>query len=580
MHLSLSLPTPPEPPQSASQTSFRKPHLGALTGVCTTARPPSRAPLSKEMELEETVPTPPVLHGPSEKEKKYDRQLRLWAATGQAALESANILLVNSGCGTVGVETLKNLILPGIGCFTIADEATVTDADLGVNFFLDESSRGRPRAQSCTEFLQELNPDVEGDWFPREKVPLDLGQLFGASPEFTLIIYTYPLPEEQVRLIQQYSAQHNIPTISVHNVGFYAYFSVSLPGVFPIVDTHPDETATTDLRLLSPWPELYDFAQQMTQDIDQLDNHKHGHLPMVAILLHYLDIWRQDHEGRYPTAYSDKLAFRNQVSDAMRRDNPEGGEENFEEAVAAVMKHVVQPSLPGSLREVFDYKHEENNIKSSFWVIAEAVRQFYNKNNRLPVPGGLPDMKAQSEVYIQLQNIYKDKARRDAGEVLAAVRSMPGGNDIDAAEVELFCTNARFIKLVNSAHQSRASLNETVERELGNDEIAAAAGPEMPLSLIPVYLALSATSHTPTATPQEILASACSRAPAAVGNERVEQAAQEVARAAGGELHNIAAVMGGMVAQEVIKIVTQQYVPVDNTCIFDGIESRCQVLRL
>lgn len=57
--------------------------------------------------------TPPILHGPSEKERKYDRQLRLWAAQGQAALESANILLVNSGCGTVGIETLKNLVLPG-----------------------------------------------------------------------------------------------------------------------------------------------------------------------------------------------------------------------------------------------------------------------------------------------------------------------------------------------------------------------------------------------------------------------------------------------------------------------------------
>lgn len=57
--------------------------------------------------------TPPVLQGPTEKEKKYDRQLRLWAADGQAALESANILLVNSGAGTVGVETLKNLVLPG-----------------------------------------------------------------------------------------------------------------------------------------------------------------------------------------------------------------------------------------------------------------------------------------------------------------------------------------------------------------------------------------------------------------------------------------------------------------------------------
>lgn len=62
---------------------------------------------------------PPVLHGPTEKQRKYDRQLRLWAESGQAALESANLLLVNSGCGTVGVETLKNLVLPGTDpCFT------------------------------------------------------------------------------------------------------------------------------------------------------------------------------------------------------------------------------------------------------------------------------------------------------------------------------------------------------------------------------------------------------------------------------------------------------------------------------
>jgi amyloid beta precursor protein binding protein 1 len=56
---------------------------------------------------------PPVLQGPSDKEKKYDRQLRLWAASGQQALEDAHILLVNSGAGTVGVESLKNLVLPG-----------------------------------------------------------------------------------------------------------------------------------------------------------------------------------------------------------------------------------------------------------------------------------------------------------------------------------------------------------------------------------------------------------------------------------------------------------------------------------
>ncbi len=60
-----------------------------------------------------TDQTPSVLQGPSDKEKKYDRQLRLWAASGQQALEDAHLLLLNSGAGTVGVETLKNLVLPG-----------------------------------------------------------------------------------------------------------------------------------------------------------------------------------------------------------------------------------------------------------------------------------------------------------------------------------------------------------------------------------------------------------------------------------------------------------------------------------
>ena len=58
-----------------------------------------------------------LLNGPTSKEKKYDRQLRLWAATGQVALEDAHILLLNSGSGVAGVEALKNLVLPGIATF-------------------------------------------------------------------------------------------------------------------------------------------------------------------------------------------------------------------------------------------------------------------------------------------------------------------------------------------------------------------------------------------------------------------------------------------------------------------------------
>lgn len=99
-----------------------------------------------------------------------------------------------------------------------------------------------------------------------------------------------------------------------------------------------------------------------------------------------------------------------------------------------------------------------------------------------------------------------------------------------------------------------------------------------PLSLIPIYLALQATSHVPSR--EQILSEVGKIVPGAQENERVVKAAEEVARAQGGELHNISALTGGMVAQEIIKVITKQYIPIDNTCVFDGIASRCQVLRL
>lgn len=51
-------------------------------------------------------------------------------------------------------------------------------------------------------------------------------------------------------------------------------------------------------------------------------------------------------------------------------------------------------------------------------------------------------------------------------------------------------------------------------------------------------------------------------------------------RSGGGELHNISSLMGGMAAQEIIKIVTRQYVPVNNTVVFDGIKSSSHVFEM
>lgn len=118
------------------------------------------------------------------------------------------------------------------------------------------------------------------------------------------------------------------------------------------------------------------------------------------------------------------------------------------------------------------------------------------------------------------------------------------------------------------------------EKELASDEMAAIASPQLPLSLLPIFLVLRTSALAPRAGTKEIVERIIDFTPELRGSQRLLQVAQEVSRSGSGELHNVAAVVGGMIAQEMIKIITRQYVPIDNVCIFDGTESRCQILRL
>jgi amyloid beta precursor protein binding protein 1 len=94
--------------------------------------------------------------------QKYDRQLRLWGTHGQQKLQDSHILLV--GSTFTGCETLKNLVLPGIGQFTILDDHIVTEEDAGSNFFIEKDDIGSFQAECVVRNLKELNPDVMGDF--------------------------------------------------------------------------------------------------------------------------------------------------------------------------------------------------------------------------------------------------------------------------------------------------------------------------------------------------------------------------------------------------------------------------------
>lgn len=400
----------------------------------------------------------------------------------------------------------------------------------------------------------------------------------------------------------QAARELGIPVIYTRSVGFYSAFSLQLPSEFPIVETHPDPDSTQDLRLLNPWPELAAAGARLS-NLDSLDDHQHGHVPYILLLLHYLEKWKSAHGGNVPSNYKEKTEFREMVRAGARTNNAEGGEENFDEAVGAVLKSINPFSLRSSIREIFEMGQCVNLKQDSdnFWIIASAIRAFYNKHGVLPLPGSLPDMKATSADYIALQNIYKSKARKDLEEVLETIRTIeaqlgPRPVPVSEREVEIFCKNAAHVKVIHGRdipriEETATQTLKTIRNNLG-----------FPESVVPIFIAFQALDEIVdeiqngkapktslddeakwNAHIERLLNLIAAGDPGAVdeeARERVLKAAQELRRAEGGELHNISSLTGGLVAQEALKVLTRQYVPLDNTCVFDGIGSRSEMFRL
>jgi amyloid beta precursor protein binding protein 1 len=436
-----------------------------------------------------------------------------------------------------------------------------------------------------------------------------------------------PIDPEILIIISEHASRTHKPVFYIHCVGFYAHFSIYLPPTFPIVDTHPDPASTTDLRLVKPWQALSEFVAEKSAGLDQMSDHDHGHVPYIVILLHYLEEWKKTHGGKAPSAYREKTEFRDFVRSGMRTRNAEGGEENYEEAISAVLKSLNEPTVSSSVKEVFGAQEcqELTAASANFWVIAHAISDFYNANGVLPLPGSIPDMKAQSADYIALQNVYKSKAREDVQAVLSSVRSLEKRlgrpSKIPESEVEAFCKGASHIKLIRGRPLHIVKPKEKYAGLTWGDRARFASNALADdTSLILLYIALLAydefcathrkDNHLTGLQPPGVgtadvdpdtrkLVDIAKRIVggilAEVGKDynkdgdleewdsivhRLTEYCAEITRAGGAELHNIASLAGGMISQEVIKVITKQYIPLDNTCIFDGVKSLSEVLRI
>ncbi|RKP23875.1 NEDD8-activating enzyme E1 regulatory subunit [Syncephalis pseudoplumigaleata] len=381
------------------------------------------------------------------KTQRYDRQLRLWQASGQMALESAHVCLVN-GTAT-GTEILKNLVLPGIGAYTVVDPARTTGADVGNNFFLRVEDIGEHRAAATCALLAELNPDVEKHAYATHTVAELLAPEAAAMFDAFTMVVAVDVPEADLLALAARCWQTQKPLVVVRVCGFFGYLRVVGPE-HTVVDTHPDHMA--DLRLYAPFPALLEYAARF-ESMDTMSNADHGHVPYVVILLKYLEQFRMKH-GRLPGNYQEKNELKTMIRAGMRASD----EENFHEAMDAVLRSCTKPEIPSSIQALFnDPACEQLTPQSSnFWILLRAMRDFTASSQGaglLPLSGTLPDMKSDTENYVALQQIYRQKAQADCHAVHDHVRQhlarlhLPSDR-IGDEEVAAFCKHAAFLQVI------------------------------------------------------------------------------------------------------------------------------------
>ncbi|KAJ2554912.1 hypothetical protein EV175_002428, partial [Coemansia sp. RSA 1933] len=244
-------------------------------------------------------------------------------------------------------------------------------------------------------------------------------------------------------------------------------------------------------------------------------------------------------------------------------------------------------------------------VNHRFWLLANALRRYVASDyseGKLPISGTIPDMKADTKGYIALQRIFKNKAEQDKAEFARHVANVLEEAHLSAdyfsqEDIGVFCKNANRLRLfrTSTVYSEYENGPEDVGRLQMNDSLSqyvlfrASARFFNRHGRYPGAPPVNATDKDAiTASNLNRLVESDMNELSAIANELLTKwkgdngedmsisadMTAEFARSGFSELHNIASVSAGVIAQEAIKLITHQYVPGNNTFIYDGIQAR------
>jgi len=595
---------------------------------------------------------------------KYDRQLRLWGAQGQRALGQTKVVAV--GTSAAGTETLKNLILPGIGAFCVmgfvsGDEKEDGDAkhaigaiashDSATNFFLPQQDKGfTTKAEGACEYLKELNPDVSGS---HRNLPLFNEENGGPeSPEYwkqilveesetatgnennqpiknVLVIASDMVPSMLEALACAcYESGH--PLIVVTSYGLIGCVRLQLPKEGHTILQPKPTNYSPDLRLVTSFPAFREYVESLVggDALEKMDSQQHGHVPYPVLLVKAMQNYQKANQGDgsnsskvLPKSFAQKQDFVNNYVKPMARDC--NMELNFQEAISNAYLAYTERDLSWLYEPAPEKGSKLGQLRTALETFLED-----HPDHRPPLNGSVPDMTASTKLYVKLQQLYKDQAQEDLQtltEILRRQQAQVAGSGnyetVTDEDISNFCANIYSVGHVKtrSLKEEYHNANETVDEELVEDWKMALMDPYEVQVHTPLlwYLGLRAcqvfcqqTGRYPGCVEacgdgdnkealeqdasslleilnERVLAGyQLSSSSSSDGDEssplcgaNMYKICQEMTRYGNAEVHTVASVVGGVASQEAVKIITGQYVPVNNTYVYNGIVSVGGVYR-
>ena len=316
-----------------------------------------------------------------------------------------------------------------------------------------------------------------------------------------------------------------------------------------------------------------------------MDSMTHKHVPYVCILLQAKKIYLEKFH-KNPQNFKEKEEFKSIIKSLA---NEYDLEENFQEAVSNSYKCFLPIFIPQNISNLINHPNAVNqSITKPFWIMVSALKLFYENMKCLPHIGKISDMTSDSISYINLQHIYINKHKNDLDNFKSIClkilkdRKLPI-DYIKEEDLKNFVTNNLTLGNIEYKKISEEYSVPNPSFDISDDEkdcfwyflVRAMQSFQAKYGKYPGENPdhQSFLSDLPKFK-EEVIETIKS----VLGNETKynidDKYISEMIRMSNSCLHTTGAIVGGLGTQELIKLVTCQFTPVNNTIIADLISSK------